>query len=194
MGAKIHWDARRKKWFVRVYDGGQEYKQYVGFDRGEAQAVADLINADLEQTQRKREDRRIAFRPDAPVKGEDALRWWFASYRFKRSTRELNRGRIENHLIPYFGNMDLRHLRALDVRQYADGRFAAGSSDHSVRGEISILRRILNALVENGILERNPVHRIMAPVAESARAHPDPERGGSRDAWTSEGRCCTARR
>ena len=100
MGAKIHWDARRKKWFVRVYDGGQEYKQYVGFDRGEAQAVADLINADLEQTQRKREDRRIAFRPDAPVKGEDALRWWFASDCFKRSTRELNRGRLENHLIP----------------------------------------------------------------------------------------------
>jgi hypothetical protein len=82
--------------------------------------------------------------------------------------------------------MDLRHLEALDVRQCADARFAFGSSGHGVRGEISNLRRILNALVENGILERNPVYRIMAPVAESAPAHPDPERGGFRDAWTPE--------
>jgi len=86
--------------------------------------------------------------------------------------------------------MDLRNLRALDVRQYADSRFATGCSAHSVKGEVSILRRVLNSLVENGALERNPVPRIMASVAESARAHPDPNRAESREAWTPEEAWC----
>jgi integrase len=86
--------------------------------------------------------------------------------------------------------MDLRNLRALDVRQYADSRFATGRSVHTVKGEVSILRRVLNSLVENGALERNPVPRIMTSVAESARAHPDPRRAESRDAWTPEEAWC----
>ncbi len=122
MGARIHWDARRKKWFVRVYDAGRQYKQYVGADRDEAPAVADLINADLERVQHEREHRGIAFRPGGRVNGEDALRWWFSTYRFKRATRDLHRGRIENHLIPNFGTMDLRNLATFHVRHYADAR------------------------------------------------------------------------
>ena len=187
MGARIHWDEGRKKWFVRVYDGGRQYKRYVGRDRGEAQAVADVINADLDRVS---EYSHVVFSPRRPVNGEDGLRWWLTNYRFKRSTHDLNRGRIENHLIPYFGRMDLRNLRALDVRQYADSRFATGCSAHSVKGEVSILRRVLNSLVENGALERNPVPRIMASVAESARAHPDPNRAESREAWTPEEAWC----
>jgi hypothetical protein len=123
MGARIHWDEGRKKWFVRVYESGRQCKRYLGRDRAEAQAVADVINADLD---RASEYSRLAFRPHGPVNGEGALRWWLANYRFKRSTDQLNRGRVENHLIPYFGRMDLRNLRALDVRQYADSRFATG--------------------------------------------------------------------
>ncbi len=119
MGAKVHWDERRSKWFVRVYDEGRQRKQYVGPDREDAEAVAEAINADLARTQRDREDGRVRFRPEAAINGEDALRWWFASYRFKRSTRDLNRGRIENHLIPHFGTRDLRRLSALEIRQYA---------------------------------------------------------------------------
>jgi hypothetical protein len=88
MGARIHSDERRKKWFLRVYDGGSQYKRYVGRDREEAQAVADVINADLD---RASDYRQLAFSPRRPVNGEDGLRWWFANYRFKRSTRDLNR-------------------------------------------------------------------------------------------------------
>ena len=134
VGAKIHWDERRRKWFVRVYEGGRQYKRYVGRDRDEAQTVADVINADLDRVS---EYSRLSFRLGGPVNGEDALRWWLASYRFKRSTDQLNRSRVENHLIPYFGRMDLRSLRILDVRQYADSRFAAGRSVHTVKGEVS---------------------------------------------------------
>jgi transposase len=158
----------------------------VGADRDEARAVADLINADLERLSQERESRAIVFRSGGLVNGEDALRWWHATYHFKRATRDLHRGRIENHLIPHFGTMDLRRLATLHIRHYADARFGAGASPHIVKGEISILRRVLNALVENGILERNPLPKIMAPVAESARAHPDPERRRSRDAQTTQ--------
>jgi integrase len=186
MGAKVYWDERRSKWFVRVYDGGRQRKQYVGPDREDAEAVAEVINSDLTRIQQEREDGRRRFRLGAPINGEDALRWWFANYRFKRSTRDLNRGRIENHLIPHFGTMDLRRLSALDIRQYADARFATGCSDYTVKGEVSVLRRVLNALVEAGSLERNPVPRIMVAVQESARAHPDPGRPKSLNARTLE--------
>jgi len=186
MAAKVHWDARRRKWFVRVYDGGRQHKQYVGPDRAEADAVAALIDADLERARQEREAAGIQFRPGRPVNGEDALRWWQASYRFKRSTRQLNRGRIEKHLVPHFGTSDLRRITGLAVRQYADARFEAGASLHSVRGEVSLLRRVLNALAEAGALERCPVPRMMAHVTASARAHPDPGRREIRDAWTPE--------
>jgi hypothetical protein len=79
MGARVHWDARREKWFVRVYDAGRQHKQYVGTDRDEARAVADLINADLERVNQERDSRGIVFRSGGPVNGEDALRWWHAT-------------------------------------------------------------------------------------------------------------------
>ncbi len=186
MGARVHWDARRKKWFVRVYEAGWHHKQYVGAGRDEAQTVADLINADLERVNQERDSRGIVFRIGGPVNGEDAPRWWYATYRFKRAMRDLRRGRIENHLIPHCGTMDLRRLATLHIRHYADVRFGPGASPHTVKGDVSILRRVHNALVENGILAGNPLPKIMAPVAESARAHSDPERRGSRDAWTAE--------
>ena len=60
MGARVHWDEGRKKWFVRVYEGGRQYKRYVGRDREEAQAVADVINADLDRVS---EYSRVVFSP-----------------------------------------------------------------------------------------------------------------------------------
>ena len=94
MGARIHWDEGRKKWFVRVYDAGRQYKRYIGRDREEAQAVANVINADLDRVS---EYSQVVFPPRGPVNGEDGLRWWLANYRFKRSTNDLNRSCVSGH-------------------------------------------------------------------------------------------------
>jgi hypothetical protein len=42
MGARVYRDARREKWFVRVYDARRQHNQYVTADLDEARGVADL--------------------------------------------------------------------------------------------------------------------------------------------------------
>jgi len=120
------------------------------------------------------------------VNGERALRWWAANYRFKRSTAATNRSALEQHLIPFFGDLDLRHLTHLDIRRFADTRFEAGKSEATVSNAVSLLRRVINLLVETQVLSCNPVPRMMREVAESARAHPERQPTRKRDAWTPE--------
>jgi len=186
VSAKVIWNRQRNKWYVRVYEDGREWKQPVGPDRAEAEAVAAQIERDLT---RKREDRlagRICFELGGCVHGEKALRWWAANYKFKRSTAATNRSALEQHLIPFFGEMDLRHLTHLDIRRFADSRFAAGKSEATVSNAVSLLRRVINLLIDAKALSRNPVPKMMREVMESARAHPERQPTRNRDAWTPE--------
>ncbi|HXZ24444.1 MAG TPA: tyrosine-type recombinase/integrase [Methanomassiliicoccales archaeon] len=186
MGAKVIWNRQRNKWYVRVYDNGREWKEPVGPDRTEAEAVTAQIERDLSRRRKDRLAGRICFEPGASVNGERAFRWWAANYRFKRSTAATNRSALEQHLVPFFGDMDLRYLTHLDIRRFADSRFEAGKSEATVSNAVSLLRRVINLLIETQVLSCNPVPRMMKEVAESARAHPERQPTRNRDAWTPE--------
>jgi hypothetical protein len=158
------------------------------------------VNEDLVLEQARREAGRMRFQKGRPIRGEDAFRRWLATCEFKRSTSATNRAAVENHLIPYFGDMDLRRLTRLDIRQFADrcftlkrllpdGTVEHGLSEATVRNCVSILRRVINTLVlgpEVEEMREHPVPRPMMEVQESARAHPGRKATRRREAWSPE--------
>jgi integrase len=186
MGAKVYWNAQRGKWYVRVYDRDRDWKQPVGPDRAEAEAVAAEIERDLARQREEQLAGRVGFETGKPVGGERAIRWWAANYKFKKSTAATNRSAIEHHLVPFFGDMDLRRLTHLDIRRFAESRFELGKSASTVVNALSLLRRVLNLLVEERVLESNPVPKAMKVATEVARAFPSAGQRSNRDAWSPE--------
>ena len=56
----------------------------------------------------------------------------------------------------FFGARDLRELREADFMAYIAAKVEAGRDPRTIRNDLSILRRVLNLLVREGALARNP--------------------------------------
>jgi len=69
---------------------------------------------------------------------------------------ETARASIERHLVPYFGDRDLRDLRRADAHGFAEWMLGRGLSVSSIRNALSLARRAANVCIEEERLERNP--------------------------------------
>lgn len=100
------------------------------------------------------------------------------------STEETHRGAIETHLVPFFGNRDLRAISRDDIREFIEDRFDAGRSASTIRNALSALRRVYSLHVEAGLLDANPASRCGELVERIGRRYSDGVR--EIDAWTRE--------
>src|SRR5262245_4150267 len=100
-------------------------------------------------------------RPEA-IPLDAHLRQWHASYgpTFKASYEETSRGLVENHLAPFFCGRDLRELREEHLLDYVRVKLEAGQRPSTVLNALSILRRVCDLAVRDGLLIRNPASRL----------------------------------
>lgn len=161
----------RQVWEV-VYSDHERRRHRKSFGRGEQARKA------AEETARAHNDReasRSAFFSHGPgdrLPVDRVCREWFCAYRetFSRGYEALARGLIENHIAPYFGALDLREIRERHVLGFAThvvtrGRRtidpdtgAATESGLSVsvaKSALTILRRVSQMHVNEGLLDRN---------------------------------------
>ena len=80
---------------------------------------------------------------------------WLASRTTDVSTREATSSRLRNHLLPTFGAMELRAIRASHVQAWLRGRTDAYAPT-TVRVLLACLSSILSAAVDDGLLHTNP--------------------------------------
>lgn len=66
------------------------------------------------------------------------------------------------HLLPFFADSSVRDINKSLVRKYREGRYAKNPSlkPATVNRDLSVLRRVLNWGVEEGILSANPLGRL----------------------------------
>src|SRR5262245_44794065 len=90
------------------------------------------------------------------------LRAWHKRYgpTFKASYEETSRGLVENHLVPFFAGGDLRELREEHLLDYVRAKLDAKQRPATVLNALSILRRVCNLAVRDGLLTRNPASRL----------------------------------
>lgn len=103
----------------------------------------------------------------------------------KHSTQETYWGCIDNHIVPYFGEADLRTIKLPDLLKFAAHLSATEKGTAVVKNSLSVFRRVVGLAIKDGELGiRNPASRI----GEHVRGMENRYAGEVRrvDAWTAE--------
>jgi integrase len=88
---------------------------------------------------------------------------------FKPRYQETSLGVLENHLIPFFGDRDLRSIREADLLDYIRVKLDSGQKPPTILNALSIVRRVLNLAVREGLIQQNPARGIGNLIARVAR-------------------------
>ncbi len=105
---------------------------------------------------------------------------WLKAQTFEESTREAVASRLRVHILPTFGEWELRAIRPSAVQSWVRGRSEACAPRY-VRVMLSNLSAILGAAVEDGLIASNPcsARSVHAPAIDVERIIP----------WTAERVC-----
>lgn len=180
------------KTFYFRYADGRERKtnqiaigKYPAFTLAEARAKAQ----ELARIRQRGEDVRKSVIAQKPVRFADVVRGWIGKEKGKELLSfEKQIGRINNYLMPYLGETDIRTLsradiaRAIDKAQ--DAETAKGISHDTSKRAFRLLRKILDFAVSRGYIEHNPARDIIfadtfkTSKGESFRAITEPHRLG----------------
>jgi integrase len=183
MAAIVVYRAERRTWEVRCWHGGRRTRRSFG-DGGEGQRCAQEFAAAVEEESRHSERWLIA--DGGPIPTEAALRGWLSTYRptLSRSFEGTASGLIENHLVPFFGARNLRHLGEADSLAFADWMSSRNKGHAVVRNALGIMRLVASLLVEKGLLKRNPFANVGRIAAKIKRRNATEVR--TVDSWTRE--------
>ena len=131
MAAKVVW--YRDAWWLRVHHKGKKKDRRLGptkADQRQAEEIARKVNAAIALGQYgAAKERQAALPCDAE------LQRWLTSYAptMKPSYEESVRGLICNHLVPYFGDKDLRNIREADLLSFTRSKLDAGLAPLTIR-------------------------------------------------------------
>ena len=158
MAAKVQW--YREAWWIQTHHQGKRKRKLVGptkSDKRQAVKIAEKINAAIALGTFAPTNE-----PTKPLPCDEELRRWHSTYSptFKPSTRIEAKGIIETHLVPFFGSKDLRSLREPDLLAFVQAKQGMGLAPKTIRNHLSVLRRVLNLLEREGLVERNPAARL----------------------------------
>jgi integrase len=100
---------------------------------------------------------------------------WLESQTLDPSTREAVESRLRVHLVPAFGDLELRAIKPSTVQRWLRGA-QDRCAPRSARVHLANLSAILGAAVEDGLIPRNPCssRAVRAPAVENTRVVPWP--------------------
>lgn len=154
------------RWRARYRDAdGREHARH--FDRKvDGQRWLDEVTADV-----------LTGRYVDPRAGRTTLRTfgtaWLAAQSWDVSTRQNVTSRLNVHVFPELGDVELRHLRPSMIQAWVRGRTDVSAPSH-VRVVLTNLSSILAAAVEDGLIPTNPCASaaVKAPTVERRRVVP----------------------
>jgi integrase len=89
----------------------------------------------------------------------DYVNRWYAAQDLAPSTMQVYRHHIEEHLLPYFGNMAVADILPSDIAAWEKQQRAARYAESSIEGRRKVLHLILADAVDEGLRESNPATR-----------------------------------
>ena len=174
----------RDAWWVRTHFMGKKREKQFGpsnTDKAAALKTAERINAKIalgEYDPRKRTRKSIPF--------DDHLRTWHRLYSvtFKPRYRETSETIVNKHLIPFFGSIDIREIGNTHLLEYVKLKLDEGHKPPTILTALSVVRRVLNIAVQEGLIARNPANGVGRLIARVARSRASVVT--QVDAWTPE--------
>ncbi len=168
MASKVRW--YRNAWWVRTHHDGKRYDKRIGSTKADKRAAEEItrtLNAKLALGEFDPHPE-----PDTPLPLDRQFREWHARYSvtFKPRYRETSLAILDLHLIPHFGDRDLRSIREADLLDYVGAKVAAGQKPATILNALSILRRVLNLALQDGLIAQNPANGVGRLIARVARS------------------------
>jgi integrase len=103
--------------------------------------------------------------------GTYAAQWSEArAYKWKPSTRDHYAVTLEQHILPYLGNIYLDQLERSDIMAWLSARANSGRAAPTVNGWLRVLKTLLRDAIADGYLDRDPTVRI-AMIPEPPTQH-----------------------
>lgn len=92
-----------------------------------------------------------------PQFGEFAIMWYEACKKphIQQATREYYKNVLNNHILPYIGNLPIRNITAMHIVAVMNA--LEGKSKELNRKTLQTLRNIFDSAVDNGLLIKSPV-------------------------------------
>lgn len=124
--------------------------------------IKETLDKALEEKTKKNETPKFA---------NYANEWWirFKEPRLKKGTALMYKIDLENHILPYFSEMEIGEIKTSDVQDFI--RTKNNYAKSTVRQIVVILRQIFDSAMEDEIIEKNPAasKRITLPIKEEKR-------------------------
>lgn len=141
MAVKVHVVDKKKdgQAWLAIYEGQKRTYRKVG-DWDEARALKKEIEIEFKRRRAGLPD-RLSMRVVLEAERDRHIR------HLKHSTRALQEGQIENHLIPGFGHLDAREVSKAVVREWVEQRLQSHSVS-SVRSCTNLLSKVFRRLKE----------------------------------------------
>jgi len=158
MASKVVW--YREAWWIRTRWGGtKKVDRKIGptkADKRQAEKIAREINAKILLGTFDLPSKRAAL-PFA-----DEMRRWHRTHTptFKKSFEITSRGLIENHLVPYFKDRDVREITESDILDFIRLKQESNYSASTIKNALSLVRRVFNLLLRDDLVDRNPAERL----------------------------------
>ena len=158
MGVKVR--KRNGKWYVVIDYHGRRKSKCVGTreaaEKVKREVEARLALGDVGVLKDEKEHALLTF-------NEYSGKWMkrYAEVECKFSTMYGYRLLLKRHLVPEFGQLALGRVSREHVKDFAARLAGMGLSRNSVRRVISLLAEILNAALDDGLIDRNPATRIL---------------------------------
>lgn len=118
MGGSVHYDRQSKRWFISVYWEGNRYKifrhpvtQEPFLAEKSAEKILDRIRSEIDYG----EFFPKAYYPDSPLSISQYAKAWLENIDVTPNTFQSYRSAVNNFIIPFFENKDIRHIRYNDL-------------------------------------------------------------------------------
>ncbi len=155
MAKIVKGEARGKpgRWIVDFYDSFGKRRWRVCRTKQEAEAVlAEVIRE-------SRQPARPVVNPEITV-ADYATRWLTQLTGLKPRSIESTTRILRCHLLPAFGPLKVRQLTRGSIKTFLGSKLKAGYAKNTVGLLLSVLRALLNAAVEDGVILANPAVRL----------------------------------
>jgi len=108
--------------------------------------------------------------PEQTTFAQFAHRWLidYVPVAYKPSTRAEYAACVRNHLLPWFGSLDLSEVSTARVQSYVATANASELSAASVRNHLTVLRSMLSVAQLWGLVDTNPIDGVVEPRAQQA--------------------------
>lgn len=112
--------------------------------------------------------------PNIPTRFDEFIKYYFETFRkrkVKEATYKNDQSRVNKHLIPYFGHLQIKEIDSRMCQEFFDGFEAKGNGKTAVE-LFSLLNRTFDMAIRHRLIEHNPLDIVVHSPHESEHGKP----------------------